>query len=275
MYCSSSSVVRPKVFRPDLDDVERLSYGKGAKKQRGTGSKYHCHRLNQEERKLFELAKKKSCGSGSSNGFYSSFLTVRGNGYRKNRKGSPLHNIFRQRCDALEELCVIVEKRSSGSGLSDGDRLVIDFSTLRVRNDTKFISMILENVLKAKYPDLYHNLLMMTQEEVDEKCDRVVGTAGDTLIRTPIDWETVKTKPIWAVNERLLIVPCDRDIAKELAIDILKESSNFVFDDSAYTEVIIEEKSSLPRVRHDDDDAVLTTSSSTTNDDNSIDWDDI
>lgn len=58
MYCSSSSVVRPKVFRPHLDDVERLSYGKGAKKQRGTGSKYHCHRLNQEERKLFELAKK-------------------------------------------------------------------------------------------------------------------------------------------------------------------------------------------------------------------------
>ena len=276
MYCSSSVVSRPKVFRPHLDDVERLSYGKGAKKQRGTGSKYHCHRLNQEERKLFELAKKKSCGSGSSNGFYSSFLTVRGNGYRKNRKGSPLHNIFRQRCDALEELCVIVEKRSSGSGLSDGDRLVIDFSTLRVRNDTKFISMILENVLKAKYPELYHNLLMMKhEEEVDEKCDRVVGTAGDALIRTPIDWETVKTKPIWAVNERLLIVPCDRDIAKELAIDILKESSNFVFDDSAYTEVIIEEKSSLPRVRHDDDDAVLTTSSSTTNDDNSIDWDDI
>ena len=148
--------------------------------------------------------------------------------------------------------------------------------------------MILENVLKAKYPELYHNFLMMKQkEEVDEKCDRVVGTAGDALIRTPIDWETVKTKPIWAVNERLLIVPCDRDIAKELAIDILKESSNFVFDDSAYTEVIIEEeKSSLPR-RHDDDDddddddAVLTTSkntssSSTTNDDdNSIDWDDI
>ncbi|OEU06447.1 hypothetical protein FRACYDRAFT_200782 [Fragilariopsis cylindrus CCMP1102] len=282
MYCSSSSVVRPKVFRPDLDDVERLSYGKGAKKQRGTGSKYHCHRLNQEERKLFELAKKKSCGNSNSSGnsFYSSFLTVRGNGYRKNRKGSPLHNIFRQRCDALEELCVIVEKRNSGSsGSADGDRLMIDFSTLRVRNDTKFLSMILENVLKAKYPDLYHNLLMMKhEEEVDEKCDRVVGTAGDALIRTPIDWETVKTKPIWAVNERLLIVPCDRDIAKELAIDILKESSNFVFDDSAYTEVIIEEQKSLPR--HDDDDAVLTTSkntgsSSTTNDDNSIDWDDI
>merc|ERR1740133_174851 len=114
----------------------------------------------------------------------------------------------------------------------------------------------------------------MKHEEVDEKCDRVVGTAGDTLIRTPIDWETVKTKPIWAINERLLIVPCDRDIAKELAIDILKESSNFVFDDSAYTEVIIEEKSLLPRHDDDDDDdTVLTTSkntssSSTTNDDN-------
>jgi hypothetical protein len=265
------SSIRPKVFRPDLDDVERLSYGKGAKKQRGTGSKYVCHRLNQEERKLFELAKKKSCGS-NCGGVYSSFLTVRGNGYRRNRKGSPLHNIFRQRCDALEELCVIVEKRS-GSG-PEGDRLVIDFSTLRVRNDTRFVSMILENVLKAKYPDLYH--LMMKQADEDRFGAGADNGSASTLIHTPIHWETVKTKPIWAVNERLIIVPCDRDIAKYLAIDVLEESSNFVFDDIAYTEVVKEEKL-LPR--HDDDDAVLTTSknacSSTTYNDNSIDWDDI
>mmetsp|Transcript_26261 Transcript_26261/g.45682 ORF Transcript_26261/g.45682 Transcript_26261/m.45682 type:complete len:262 (-) Transcript_26261:27-812(-) len=259
--------LKPKVFRPHLDDVERLSHGKGAKKQRGTGSKYVCHRLNQDERKLFDLAKKKSCASGP----FSSFLTLRGTGYRKERKGSPLCNIWRQRCDALEELCVIVEKRS-GSGI-DGDRLVIDFSTLRVRNDAMFVSMILENVLKAKYPDLY-DLVMKQADGADN------GSAS-TLIRTPINWETVKTEPIWAVNERLVIVPCDRDVAKCLATDVLKESSKFVFDDIAYKEIIIEEEKAL--TRHDDE-AVMTMSTSTIisaadvygdDDDSCIDWDDI
>lgn len=259
---------KPKVFRPHLDDVERLSHGKGAKKQRGTGSKYVCHRLNREERKLFDLAKEKS--SASASGPFSSFLTVRGTGYRKERKGSPLCNIWRQRCDALEELCVIVEKRS-GSGI-DGDRLVIDFSTLRVRNDAMFVSMILENVLKSKYPDLY--------DLVTKQADGAGADNGSTSIlsRTPINWETVKTKPIWAVSERLVIVPCDRDVAKYLAIDVLNESSKFVFDDIAYSEVIIEEEKA--RTRHDDE-AVITMSTSTINsdsgndDDGSIDWDDI
>jgi hypothetical protein len=268
-------MTKPKVFRPHLDDVERLSYGKGAKKQRGTGSKYVCHRLNQEERKLFDLATKKSCAAP-----FSSFLTVRGTGYRKERKGSPLCNIFRQRCDALEELCVVVEKRS-GSG-PDGDRLVIDFSTLRVRNDATFVSMILDNVLKAKYPDLYDLVMKQANKDGAGAGAGADNGSASTLIRTPINWETVKTEPIWAVNERLVIVPCDRDVAKCLAIDVLKESSNFVYDDIAYIEVIIEQAKA--RTHHDDNGAVILTSTSASsiaaddvddNDDSIIDWDDI
>jgi hypothetical protein len=230
--------MKSKVFRPFLDDVERLSYGKGAKKQRGTGSRFVCHRLNRDERKLFELAKK------------ASFLTVRGTGYRKERKGSPLCNIFRQRCDALEEICVIVEKRS------DLDTVVIDFSTLRVSDDTPFISLVLNNVLKAKYPDLYELVMKDKDGEGD--------SAASTVIPARINWEAVKTKPIWDVDDRVIAVSCDRGVAKSLAMDVLKESSNFMFDD-IHNEEIIEDNR--------DEDADI--SSTTTADDDNIDWNDI
>mmetsp|Transcript_61306 Transcript_61306/g.181284 ORF Transcript_61306/g.181284 Transcript_61306/m.181284 type:complete len:276 (-) Transcript_61306:22-849(-) len=211
---------KTKVFRPYLDDVERLSYGKGAKKQRGTGSRMVCHRLNRDERKIYDFAKEKD----------PSFIAVRGTGYRKNRKGSPLCNIFRQRCDALEELCVIIEKRA------DLDRVVIDFSTLRVRNDDVFVTAILENVLRAKYFDLYaevmkdhhHNVAVVSSSSSSDSGNE--NSVLSSIIRTPIHWETVRTKAIWGVEERLITIPCERGVAKSLAIDVLKESHNFSFD---------------------------------------------
>ena len=47
-------------WRPSLDDVESISRG-GAAKNRGTGSRRVPHRLNSEERGLYDLAKKKVC----------------------------------------------------------------------------------------------------------------------------------------------------------------------------------------------------------------------
>ena len=95
---------------------------------------------------------------------------------------------------------MIVEKRSRSR--IDGDRLVIDFLTLRVRNDVMLVSMILENVLKAKYPYLYD---LVTKQANGAGANN--GSAS-TLICTPINWETLKTEPIWAINERLVIIPC-------------------------------------------------------------------
>ena len=46
-----------KIFRPHLDDVEKLSRGQAAK-VRGTGSRGVCHRLNQEERRQYDAAKR-------------------------------------------------------------------------------------------------------------------------------------------------------------------------------------------------------------------------
>jgi hypothetical protein len=107
-----------KICRPTLDDVQRLSQGQRAK-TRGWGSRQVCHRLNEMERKAFDLAKDRG------------YLTIRGTGYRKERKGSPLANIYRQMCDANAQHCVVVENLPGGQM----DCVLVDLSTLRCAHD--------------------------------------------------------------------------------------------------------------------------------------------
>ncbi|EFJ42448.1 hypothetical protein VOLCADRAFT_97465 [Volvox carteri f. nagariensis] len=90
-----------KPWRPTIDDVDSISRG-GPAKVRGTGSRRIPHRLNAEERTLYDLAKKKG------------FLAVRGTAYRKFRHGNPLPNIYRQWCDARAQACVVVEQDQGG-----------------------------------------------------------------------------------------------------------------------------------------------------------------
>lgn len=213
-----------KVFRANLDDVENLSYGRGAKKQRGTGSRFTCHRLNRDERRIFDQAKRDG------------YLTVRGTGYRKNRKGSPVVNTFRQRCDALAQICVIVEKRSGS------DRVVIDFSTLRVQDDSPLVSFLMETVFRVDYPDFHEALISENQNSnngqksglTNESAEKVTNDSASVQVENttnrPVHWETVRSKPIWGVDERLLAVTCDREVAKLIAMTALKaiDSPHFV-----------------------------------------------
>jgi len=215
--------MRTKVFRAHLDDVERLSYGKGAKRQRGTGSKFVCHRLNQEERSQYDRAKQVG------------FAIMKGSGYRKERKGSPLANLFRQRCDALGQICILIEK------YADLDKVVIDFSTLRVRDDNGAV-MLVESMIQTEYPDLYSNYVLSCTE-IDD------ATKSNTSLKKTINWEVVRTKPIWQVNERLMTIQCDRDVAKHLASNILKVMEKF---DYVETEEKIDEGRIVPsQVCHD------------------------
>lgn len=101
--------------RPSLDDVERISKGQAAKK-RGVGSRAVCHRLNEMERKEFDLAKKLG------------FVQLRGTGYRRERKGSPLANIHRQLCDAMARPCIEIHR---GLGADAVNAVVVDVSPLR------------------------------------------------------------------------------------------------------------------------------------------------
>ena len=75
-------------WRPTLDDVDRISWGKPAKKK-GTGSRGVPHRLNSDERVLYDLARRKG------------FLEISGSGWRKQRSDAPLANTYRSWCDAV------------------------------------------------------------------------------------------------------------------------------------------------------------------------------
>ena len=55
------------------------------------------------------------------------FLVVKGWGWRKARKGSPLRNIFRQYCDARNFICVTILQSEEGD-----DTVEVDTSTRRL-----------------------------------------------------------------------------------------------------------------------------------------------
>lgn len=103
------------LFRPSLDDVERISRGQAAKK-RGTGSRNVPHRLNEMERREWDLSKRRR------------YLMVRGTGYRSERGDSPLLNIYRQLCDALAVPSISVQR---GVGSPPLDIVNVDLSPLR------------------------------------------------------------------------------------------------------------------------------------------------
>ncbi|GLI68130.1 hypothetical protein VaNZ11_012448 [Volvox africanus] len=123
-----------KPWRPTIDDVDSISRG-GPAKVRGTGSRRIPHRLNAEERTLYDLAKKKG------------FLAVRGTAYRKFRHGNPLPNIFRQWCDACGQVCVVVEQDLVGNrGM---DRVVVDLAPLRLEDTAQVELLLLEIAAEA------------------------------------------------------------------------------------------------------------------------------
>jgi hypothetical protein len=104
---------RMDVWRPDVNDVERISWGKPAKKK-GTGSRGVPHRLNLDERFLFDNARRKG------------FLEMEGSGWRSQRREAPLLNTYRSLCDARGQASIILHKRDTGI-----DELVCDLSPLR------------------------------------------------------------------------------------------------------------------------------------------------
>ena len=105
---------RDKCWRPNVQDVERISWGKPAKKK-GTGSRGVPHRLNADERQLFDQARRKG------------MLEIGGSGWRSQRRDAPLLNTYRSLCDARGQACIVLHKGSTGE-----DELVVDLSPLRL-----------------------------------------------------------------------------------------------------------------------------------------------
>ena len=122
LFAKSKTIVRQgdfwqapmeTVWRPTLDDVERISWGKPAKRK-GTGSRGVPHRLNEEERILFDRARQKG------------FLEVAGSAWRSQRREAPLLNTHRSMCDARGQASIVLHKGNTGV-----DDVVVDLSPLR------------------------------------------------------------------------------------------------------------------------------------------------
>jgi hypothetical protein len=115
--------------------VERISWGKPAKKK-GTGSRGVPHRLNQDERFLFDKARVKG------------FLEVAGSAWRAERRGTPLLNTYRSWCDASAQVSIVMHKGKAGQE----DAVVVDISPLRLETVHDFhtlANVCLEQHLKG------------------------------------------------------------------------------------------------------------------------------
>lgn len=231
--CSVPTVaaVRIQPRRPTLDDVHRLSEGRAAK-SRGFGSRQIPHRLNAEERAAYNIAQQKG------------FLTLKGSGYRRERKGSPLANIFRQLNDAMNRPCIIVMQQYGGNG---GDIVLVDFSPLRLLDISRheetakgvaegfsaallehgelmspFTVIVPEEILDEKVPlvcqaveDSKEDRSMLTDFEGEIQSRDCKGIANQKDIDSAV--EHIMYAPIWQQPPRLLGYSCDRPTSKALS----------------------------------------------------------
>lgn len=132
---------RQDCWRPDVRDVENISWGQPAKKK-GTGSRGIPHRLNQEERLAFDQARRQG------------FLQVTGSAWRSQRRDAPLLNSYRSLMDARGRPVIVLHKMSpnSSSVVSDSsDRLIVDLSPLRLPMEFARIEHVLEERLLAEF----------------------------------------------------------------------------------------------------------------------------
>lgn len=155
---ASSSFVwraREDCWRPDVSDVERISWGKPAKKKR-TGSRGVPHRLNEDERRAFDQARKQG------------FLQVTGSSWRAQRSDAPLLNSYRSLMDARGRPSIVLHKLSPNSnGGIEGDRLDVDLSPLRLPDEFELIEKELKDRILADF-DVESQTIDSTEEDADE-----------------------------------------------------------------------------------------------------------
>ena len=182
---------RQKCWRPTVSDVERISWGKPAKKK-GTGSRGVPHRLNHDdERRQFDQARRKG------------FLEVGGSGWRKTRRGSPLVNSYRSLCDAKAQVCMILHKGNEGI-----DELVVDLSPLRLPESFKKLKMETEGFVGL--PRRVINNIPVDEETADDLMDNddmdLIDTSKDA-------WDT---KAIYQLPHYCVAWELPRSEAKEV-----------------------------------------------------------
>jgi len=215
----AASQIQPK--RPTLDDVQRLSEGRAAR-TRGYGSRQIPHRLNADERQEYNRAKERG------------FLTLKGSGYRAERKGAPLANLWRQFNDANGRPCIVIEQQGPI------DAVLVDLSPLRLLNSRlssteEAVSQVAKALNVETLPPGSHGspftvILPVESFLEDEKQEESTahsedgtnaggGGGGGDLEEgrelTAAEEHTL-TAPIWQQKPKLLFFKCERPVAKLL-----------------------------------------------------------
>jgi len=204
------------MWRPDKQDVERISWGKPAKKK-GVGSRGVPHRLNQEERQLFDAASRSK-----------GFLEVTGSAWRSQRRDAPLLNTYRSWCDACAQASIVVHKSSNGVE----DAVVVDISPLRLETAAQF-----EAVAKACQKQQSGGILKSqgsssgTENENDNDTDSndndnqllEGGNENDILHAALFESDAWETRPIYQLSPYYIVWDSlQRSEAKQLAKTMAK-----------------------------------------------------
>ena len=130
---------RQDCWRPDIRDVEKISWGMRAKKK-GTGSRGVPHRLNEDERRSFDQARRQG------------FLQVTGSAWRSQRSDAPLLNSYRSLMDARGRPAIVLHKLSPNSlGWNHVDILAVDLSPLRLPEEFGRIETELNQRVLAEF----------------------------------------------------------------------------------------------------------------------------
>lgn len=190
-------------WRPDVRDVERISWGMPAKKK-GTGSRGVPHRLNDDERKSFDRARRDG------------FLQVAGSAYRSQRRDAPLLNSYRSLMDARGRPMAVLHKLVPTNDEDEHhDRLVVDLSPLRLPEEFRVVGGELRDRVLA---DFGVEVQMNEAEIVESASDAIVldgdaSEAGDGDDNDDDDWGT---RPIYQLSPHYLSWGVNRQQGKQI-----------------------------------------------------------
>lgn len=187
---------RQDCWRPDVRDVEKISWGMPAKKK-GTGSRGTPHRLNEEERRAFDQARRQG------------FLQVKGSSWRSQRRDAPLINSYRSLMDARGRPAIVLHKLNPSSGSSDGeDILVIDLSPLRYPDEFESVAQKVKEVVAEQ-------LQIKASEDIRELSSEDENETNEDL-QADFDSTMYETRPIYQLPAFLVHFKTTRQQGKEI-----------------------------------------------------------
>lgn len=180
-------------WRPDVRDVEKISWGQPAKKKK-TGSRGVPHRLNEDERRSFDQARRQG------------FLQVTGSSWRSQRRDAPLLNTYRSLMDARGRPMIVLHKQSSGE-----DIMVVDLSPLRLPGDFARVEQELKDRVLAEF-DVEIQIEELEEEDVSDDITDMTIEDGNTND----DGDDWGTRPIYQLSPYSLSWEVSRQQGKQI-----------------------------------------------------------